>query len=238
MTRPHAIIIGASSGIGYALAEKLTSTHIVTALARRVDRMEPLAKLGANVQAVDVTEFNALENIVKQAVAAHGKLSVMVYCAGLQVIKPLRATSLADIQALMNVNVTGAIVCGRLFVSRLLTLDDAVFCAVSSIAARVPEPGILVYSAAKAALENLIVGLAKEGAPRRAVGVAPGWLDTEMTQSYGRIYDDAFRERLTKESPRGIASVASVVDAIDYLISDRAGHVTGQIITVDGGHSL
>ena len=82
------------------------------------------------------------------------------------------------------------------------------------------EPAIVPYAASKAGLDALIKGLARELAPRRAVGVAPGWLDTEMTQAHARLYGAEFKEALEKRSPAGAATVESIVDAIAFLNPD------------------
>ena len=157
---------------------------------------------------------------------------------GLQSIKPIRGLKVTDIQDVVTANLTAAIVFARLFASQRVSESEAVFCAISSIAAQRPEPGIVTYSVAKAGLEALVKGMSRECGPRRAVGVAPGWLDTEMTQSFPNIYNEAFRERLASEAPRGIATIESVSDMVLYLMSDQCCHITGQIITIDGGASL
>ncbi|HYJ83613.1 MAG TPA: SDR family oxidoreductase [Allosphingosinicella sp.] len=236
--RGHALVIGASSGIGRAVAERLAPTHSVTALARRTDRLEALAPLGIEIASCDATDFEALGRAVEAAVAKRGKISSLVLCAGLQKIKPLRITKADELGEMLRVNLQLPLVLGGLFTSRKLTHDDAVYCAVSSIAAARPEPGIVAYAAAKAGLEAMVKGLAREAAPRRVVAVAPGWLDTEMTQSYANIYNEEFRERLGKSAPRGIATVESVVDCIEFLLSPAAGFITGEVIRVDGGAVL
>ena len=89
----------------------------------------------------------------------------------------------------------------------------------------------------KSGLDSMIRGLAKEAAPRRFVGVAPGWLDTEMTQNQA-LYNESFKENLEKISPLGITDLDDVVQAIDFLTSKKAASITGQIICVDSGSSL
>jgi gluconate 5-dehydrogenase len=234
----HALIVGASSGIGRAVAERLASKMAVTALARRVERLESLRPLGVEAIACDASQADQLEQAVQDAVARGGKISSMVYCAGLQKIKPLRLMKPAEISELLRINLEAPLVLAGLFTSRRVTTDDAVFCAVSSIAAARPEPGIVAYAAAKAGLDAMIKGLAREAAPRRAVAVAPGWLDTEMTQAYATIYDEQFKSDLARTSPRGIATVDAVVDCIDFLLSPAAGYITGEVIRVDGGAAL
>lgn len=234
----HALIVGASSGIGRAVAERLAPKMAVTALARRLDRMESLKPLGVETIACDASQAEQLEQAVQDSVARGGKLSAIVYCAGLQKIKPLRLMKPAEIGELLRINLEAPLVLAGLFTSRRVTTDDSVFCAVSSIAAARPEPGIVAYAAAKAGLDAMIRGLAREAAPRRAVAVAPGWLDTEMTQANSALYTDQFKSDLERRSPRGIATVEAVVDCIEFLLSPAAGYITGEVVRVDGGAAL
>ena len=234
----HVLVVGASSGIGRAVVERYARTEVVTAIARRTDRLASLAEQGVHVVTCDATDFAALETAINESVSRAGPLSAMVYCAGVQTIKPLRSLKATDLPAVMNVNLMAPLFLAKCFASQRVSKTDAVFCAVSSVAGQRPEPGIVAYSVAKAGLNALIKGMGKELGPRRAVGVAPGWLDTELTQGFKHIYNDEFRSALAKRSPAGIATVDSVVDVIEFLLSEKARHVTGEIITVDGGAVL
>lgn len=238
VSQRHAIVIGGSSGLGLALANRLISSHKVTAVARRIDRMQELVDLGATVLGGDISQIDKIPELFEEAVAQNGKIDDVIFSAGMQLIKPMRILKPQEISDVITTNLTAAIVCGRMFASPKITNTDAVYCAVSSIAAQRPEPAIIPYAAAKAGLEALIKGLARECSPRRAVGVAPGWLDTEMTQSYAQVYNDGFKAELEKRAPRGIASIEQVVDLILYLLSPSAGSITGQVVTIDGGASL
>ena len=117
-------------------------------------------------------------------------------------------------------------------------LTALVYCAVSSVSALRPGPGIVAYSVAKAGLNALITGMAKELGLRRAVGVAPGWIDTEMNQAFKHVYSEDFQVALDQRSPAGIATVDSVVNAIEFLLSDKACNIPGEMLTMDGGAIL
>jgi NAD(P)-dependent dehydrogenase (short-subunit alcohol dehydrogenase family) len=234
----HILVVGASSGIGRAVAERFAGSGPVTAVARRTDRLADLAAAGIATLAADVTDLAAIGGLVQAAVAERGLLTGLVYCAGVQVIKPMRSLGVDEVERLYRTNLVAPTLFAAAFGSARVSTRDAVFCAVSSVAAQRPEPAIVPYAASKAGLDALIRGLARELAPRRAVAVAPGWLDTEMTQAHARLYGDAFKAELEKRSPAGAATVDSVVDAIAFLMSPQARHVTGEILRVDGGATL
>jgi gluconate 5-dehydrogenase len=234
----HILVVGASSGIGRAVAERFAQQGAVTALARRTDRLAELAAAGIATIAADVTDLAAIGGVLQAAVAERGPLTGLVYCAGVQIIKPMRSLGVDEVERLYKTNLVAPTLFAAAFGSARISTRDAVFCAVSSVAAQRPEPAIVPYSASKAGLDALIRGLARELAPRRAVAVAPGWLDTEMTQAHARMYGAEFKEALEKRSPAGAATVESVVEAIAFLMSPQARHVTGEILRVDGGATL
>lgn len=234
----HALVIGASGGIGLGLVKRLSPTHRITAVARRTERLAELEALGVSTIAADMSDLGAIPEVIRLAVERGGVLSSLTYCAGMQKIMSMRTMSAAEIEMLYTLNLTAPTVLAGQFASRRVSADDGVFCLVSSIAARRPEAGIVAYGASKAGAEALLRGMAREIGPRRAVGVAPGWLDTEMTRAYPHLYGAEFKEQLAKASPAGPATVDAVIDCIQFLLSSQAGSITGEIITVDGGAAL
>ena len=236
--KEHVVIVGGSSGIGRALALHLAESCHVAVLARRTGVLKELESVSKifSVKA-DVSSFDDMSYGLEECVKRFGKIDKLIYCAGIQIVKPHRMMGHIDFDSLYEVNLRGALYASKLFCSSKISEKNGVFCAISSIAAVKPEPGIIGYSVMKAALDNMIRGLAKESAPRRFVGVSPGWLDTEMTQNQF-VYGGAFKEALEKKSPLGLTNVEDVVNAVEFLISNKSASITGQVLCVDSGSSL
>lgn len=236
--RPHVAVVGGTGGIGLAIARQLVSSSNVTIMGRRLSLFAGLEGEGFGCVELDVLQLDRIKPSLEAAVGQHGPLSALVYCAGKQEIRPLRMSQAADMAALVTVNLTAAMVCAGLFASNRVSLPSGVFCAISSTAAGRAEGGIVPYAATKAGLNALIRGMAREAAPRRAVAVAPGWIETDMTRSFPRLYTEEFKEKLAKATPLGLTPIEAVVQAVEFLLSPRAAHITGEVITVDGGASL
>lgn len=234
------IIFGASSGIGESTAKLLESEgYNVIVCARRQEKLRALQTKTANIYPCDVTDYESVEKNISTIVQDHGKIKSIVYCSGIQYIAPLRLNKMDNVESLFKTNILGLINVLRVFSSkRVASFNDSSFVAISSIAGQKPEPGILAYSATKAALNNLIVGAAKELAPIRINGVSPGFLETEMTQSFKNIYTDNFIDDLQKRYPLGLPTVDDVSNMVSFLISSKARKITGQVIDVDGGGIL
>ena len=177
-----------------------------------------------------------IEEFVKRVTKNYGKFDNLIFCAGIQNIKPLRVMRVDEIIQIFNINLISAMIFAKAFSSKKISNPNASIIFISSIASYKPETGILAYSASKAALNNFIKGAAKELSPIRVNGVAPGFLKTEMTKKFSHIYTDDFIKELDKNSPVGLANIDDVVDTIEFLIN--SSHITGEIITVDGGAIL
>jgi NAD(P)-dependent dehydrogenase (short-subunit alcohol dehydrogenase family) len=235
--KPHAVVLGSSGSVGLACARKLSKSHNVSCLSRRGINFNVEEFEGVSIFC-DVLKSESIKLAFEESISRFGKISTLVFCVGLQLIKPARLLKDDDIQSVIETNFSSLVKVSSLFASQRFSDVNAVMCVVSSVAAKSPEPGIVLYSASKAAVEALVVGLAKELAPKRVVGVAPGWMDTDMTRAYPYIYNEEYIEELKKKSPLGLVTVDDVANAIVHLTSTKAVKITGQIITIDGGASL
>lgn len=235
----HIAVYGATSGIGRALVETFQSCNKISAFGRRGSLLEEISAASDNIRGYqcDVSDKSNVQMETQKAVHDNGKIDVLIYTAGLQILKPHRLMSQQEFHDSYGANLGGALNVSSVFCSKKISNSDAVFCAITSVAATLAESGMLAYSAEKSAMQTLIKGLAKEVAPKRFVGIAPGFLDTPMTQSQN-FYSDAVREQINSQSPLGLISMTDVLEAVKFITSKAAKSITGQILVVDGGFSV
>ena len=239
MNKKNVLVIGASSGIGRAISINLSKDYNIIAIARRKDKLETLKEYGIQPEIFDVTQTEKIGKFVKELINKFGKLASMVYCAGVQSIKPLRMLKVEETKSMFDVNYFGALFFSKAFASKPVHVkENPSIVFISSIAGQKPEVGIINYSASKAAIDNLTKGLAKEIAPIRVNAIAPGFLKTEMTEKFKHIYNDEFISNIEKQYPLGLGEAEDIADMVRFLISEKASYVTGNIIRMDGGGAL
>jgi 3-oxoacyl-[acyl-carrier protein] reductase len=233
------LIVGASSGIGKSIAELLVKDMTVVAVARRKDRLDNLRRLGVITKQFDVTDFDEIQPFVKQISKEHGKISSLIYAAGVQDISTIKSIQISKAKEMFDVNFFGAMWFAKAFSNKLIrSKSNPSIIFISSIAGDHPETGILNYSASKAALNNLTKGLAKEIAPVRVNAIAPGFLRTEMTEKFQDIYNEDFIRNMEKSLPLGLGDVEDIAQLARYLLSEESKYITGNILKLDGGGSL
>ncbi len=225
MSKKHALIVGASSGLGYECVKRFSKKYNVTGISRRGSVPDGLDLSSVQGLSCDATNPDDLRASMQEAIDNFGKFSLIIVSSGHQNIKPVRAFKLHESLDLVSVNFLIPFNVSTLFASHKFSMPDAILCFVSSIAAIRPESGIVLYGATKAAVESM-------------VAVSPGWLDTPMTRNYSHIYNEEFLNNMKNRSPLGVVDVSDVVEAIDFLTSESAAKITGQVLVIDGGISL
>ncbi|MEV4410995.1 oxidoreductase [Catellatospora sp. NPDC049609] len=187
MTRV-AIVTGASAGIGEATARRLHELGFtVYAVARRLDRMAPLAALGVHTAAVDVTDDAALVALVERVVAESGRIDVLVNNAGYGSFGALEDVPMDEARRQFEVNVFGAARLCQLVLPHLRAGGAGRIINVSSVGARMYQPLGSWYHATKYALEGLSDCLRVELRPLGidVVVIQPGGVETEFPRVAG-----------------------------------------------------
>lgn len=235
------VVTGGSRGIGAATVRRFVElgARVGFGWHAREDEAEALAGgLGESVLArrADVRDDGAVAGLVAATVERWGGLDVAVANAGIWEGARIEVMSPAEWQRTVEVNLTGTFHLCRHAVPALRERGGGAIVVVSSTAGQRGEAGHGHYAATKGAQISLAKSLAVELAPAiRVNAVAPGWVDTEMSA-------DALEERreaILAEIPLGrVATAGDVADAIAYLASDRARHVTGEVLNVNGGSVL
>jgi NAD(P)-dependent dehydrogenase (short-subunit alcohol dehydrogenase family) len=233
--RERIVVAGATGGIGAALARRLAARGAEPfLLARDPARLAALgAELGAPWRAVDVTDAPAL----KAALAEAGTpLRGLAFCIGSILLKPAGRLTEADFLDAFRLNALAAAMAVQAAMPALAAGQGSVV-LFSSVAARKGFANHAAISAAKAAVEGLAVALAAELAPQVRVNcIAPILTKTQLAEPLTRSPQMA--EAIARQHP--IPRLGEAEDAAalaDFLLSDAAGWITGQVIGVDGGRS-
>jgi NADP-dependent 3-hydroxy acid dehydrogenase YdfG len=184
------VITGASSGLGEATARHLAAQGAKLVLgARRVDRLQALARelgLGAGAAVVtNVTDAAQVKALVDGAVAAHGRIDVMLNNAGLMPHSPLGRLKIADWDRMIDVNLKGVLYGIAAALPHMTRQKGGHIINVASVAAYKVRPGSAVYAATKAAVRMLSEGLRQEVKPYniRTTIISPGAVQSELLQS-------------------------------------------------------
>ncbi|MEU4571595.1 2,3-dihydro-2,3-dihydroxybenzoate dehydrogenase [Nonomuraea sp. ATR24] len=244
----HALVTGAGRGIGEAVASQLaglgaavTVVDVDAGLAGRVAARLREAGHLATARPADVSDAAAVERAVAEAEAEFGPPGILVNVAGVLALGPVLEFGDADWQRLFAVNADGVFHTSRAVARRMVARGDGVIITVGSNAAGVPRAHMAGYAASKAAATMFTKCLGLELAPHgiRCNVVAPGSTDTAMQRAMTADPVKGAPEMYRLGIPLGrIADPADVADAVVFLASDRARHITLHDLYVDGGASL
>jgi NAD(P)-dependent dehydrogenase (short-subunit alcohol dehydrogenase family) len=251
LTGRRAIVTGASSGIGTAVALALAEAGADVAGcgleaadsegARRF--LAGAAEHGrrAFYQTVDVAEAAAARAFVRWAAEQLGGIDFVISNAGRNLFAGVEKSDEALWEANLNLNLAAHWRVSQAAKPFLDQAEQPVVVIMASIQAYRTRPGVFPYNVAKAALTGLVQSMALEWGPHiRAVGVAPGYIDTPMNAAlFAQAPDPAAkRAEAVALHPVGRLGKASEVGALcAFLCSPLAGFISGNTILIDGGRS-
>ncbi len=229
MTQRVALVTGARTGIGRAIAERLLRDgYALGFVTHKEDEAaaDELRRLGTLHHAWgDLADATEPQRIVAEVADHFGRIDVLVNNAGLSTAKPALELTADDFDRTFDVDVRAALLASQEAARRMT--DGGVIVNITSVHEHVPRPGFAVYASAKAALGMLTRGLALELAPKiRVVSVAPGAIATERN-----VEADDLAPEIPLGRPGTPEEVAAVVA---WVASPEASYVSGASIVVDG----
>lgn len=231
MATPRTVLItGGNRGIGFSIAERfIADGHRVAVTARSGE-----GPTGALTVTADVTDGGSLDTAIAEVEAALGPIEVVVANAGITRDMLLIRMSDDDFEDVINTNLSGVFRVVKRGIKSMMKQKFGRVILISSVVGLYGSPGQVNYSAAKAGLVGLARSLTRElgGRGITANVIAPGFIDTDMTQAL----PEAQREAYLGSIPAGrFATPDEVAAAVVWLAGDEAAYISGAVIPVDGG---
>jgi glucose 1-dehydrogenase len=251
----NALVTGASSGIGRAVAVALGAAGAAVAVnhvgdadaaAIVVAKIEAAGGAAFAVQA-DVSQEAAVEAMFAETLRRFGTLDILVNNAGVQRDAPFHAMTLAQWRTVIEVNLTGQFLCARAavreflrrgVVERVSRAAGKIIC-MSSVHQEIPWAGHVNYAASKGGIKLLMESLAQEVAPHRirVNAIAPGAIRTPINRAAWET-KAAYDSLMTLVPYRRIGEPDDIARAAVWLASDESDYVVGATLFVDGGMTL
>ncbi len=237
-----ALITGASRGIGSQIAYKLAMRGIVVLI--NYSRSEEAAlKLAQDIRReggvcdvvkFDVSNFDEVGSAVEDVIKKHKRIDYLVNNAGITKDNLILRMSKDEIDTVIDINLKGALNCSRHVGKYMVKNKFGVIVNISSVVALMGNAGQSNYSASKAGLIGLTKSLARELGSRniRVNAVAPGYIETEMTEKLNVLQKKALMGNLVIKR---LGTPEDVANVVEFLLSEEASYITGEVINVSGG---
>ncbi len=239
------VITGGSRGIGRGIALRLASlgADIVFSYNKNKDAALKLEseikalKVKGKSYCVDVKDFSKVKEWVADIKKDFGKIDILINNAGIIIDKALMMMTEDDWSQVIDTNLNGTFNVSRACIVDFLKAKKGNIINISSISGVIGLPRQVNYSASKGGMNAFTKALAKEVAAYgiRVNAIAPGFIETEMLSAM----TDEQKNKINEIVPLGrIGRVEDVAGCVEFLLSDSAKYITGQIIKVDGGLAI
>jgi NAD(P)-dependent dehydrogenase (short-subunit alcohol dehydrogenase family) len=223
------LVVGGTSGIGLETTKILSNQNRVIVLSRTYKNLDGL--INVYFHSVDVTksaeEFPQIDE----------SIDGLVYCPGTINLKPLKSLKLEDFQNDFEVNVLGAVKVINKYFNNLKSAGKSSIVLFSTVAVQTGMPYHASIAASKGAVEGLTRTLAAEFAPDILVNcIAPSITNTPLAD---KLLNNEAKIKVSEERHplKRIGSAEEIAQAVEFLLSEKSGFITGQIIKIDGGIS-
>jgi 3-oxoacyl-[acyl-carrier protein] reductase len=233
-----ALITGASQGIGRACALVLAEAGATVALAAR--NQEKLDEVAAQISsaggqssvfALDVTNEEQVKATVKEILAKHGRVDVLVNNAGVTKDQLFMRMKRADWDTVIHTNLTSAFLLSQAVISSMMKQRWGRIVNITSVVGQTGQAGQVNYAASKAGLIGLTMAMAREVASRNITcnAVAPGFIVTS-------VLSDELKAKMNEQIPLGRQGTdVEIANAVKFLASEEASYITGHVLNVNGG---
>lgn len=237
--KKYILVTGASSGIGEATARYLAScSYNLVLVARRKELLEKIAgELDTDVICIpfDLKNIEQIEDIFSGCKENGIKLDGMVHCAGINRDLPIAVNDIEIMEEVTRVNYYAFVELGKFFSKRKYSNEGSSIVAISSLAVVSRAKGMLTYAASKSALNTAVSVMAKEFVKRkiRVNSIMPAFVDTQMAKDMDTALGDL--ETKLQKQPLGIIEPIDIAYLVEFLLSEKAGKITGAEIPVSAG---
>ncbi|MFQ5913807.1 MAG: SDR family NAD(P)-dependent oxidoreductase [Nitrospinota bacterium] len=238
-----AVVTGASSGIGKAIAAGLADAGADVVAAGRngealdasVKEIESLGRRGlaATVDVADEESVNAFRDKVKDS---FGAIHILVNSAGVTVRKPILEMSLKEWDTVLRTNLTGCFLVSKAFGPMLIEQGWGRVINISSIRMHVTSPGLTAYASSKGGIVPFTKTLALEWVKYGVTAnvIAPGYVDTPLVE-YVKDLPEVYKDTLRPIPMGRWGRPDEVAQVAVFLASEASAYMTGQVVVVDGG---
>lgn len=238
------VITGGSKGIGRSVAIKFAEENAKVVIVHydpdevaskdTLDLLNSMGVAGAESHRVDVSSFEAVNALFKEILSRFKKIDVLVNNAGITRDTLLMRMNEDVWDSVIEVNLKSVFNCTRAVVRAMSKQRSGRIVSISSVSGQTGNVGQANYAASKAGIMGFLKTVAREVASRGVTvnGVAPGFIDTEMTA----VLPEQVKSGFLQQIPLGrLGRPEEVAEAVYWLCSDAAGYITGQVIHVNGG---
>ncbi|MFC1838831.1 3-oxoacyl-[acyl-carrier-protein] reductase [Thermodesulfobacteriota bacterium] len=242
-TQRIVVITGGSKGIGRTVALRFAEENPIIVIAHydpdesaSDETLEMLNRLNIECESrrVDVSSKSEVDNLFKDILSKYGRVDTLVNNAGITKDGLLMRMSESDWDLVLNVNLKSVFNCTQTIIRSMIKNKKGSIVNIASVSGQMGVAGQANYSASKAGIMGFTKTVAREVASRGITvnAVAPGFIQTEMTDALPRKTIDAYLQQI----PLGrLGTTEDVAETVYWLCSDSASYITGQIIHVNGG---
>jgi acetoacetyl-CoA reductase len=237
-----AIVTGGARGIGAAITTALarSGVHVAAGYSRNAQAAEELAgKLGAEGASVSVHQGNVGEpadcnRVVDEVMRLRGRVDYLVNNAGITVDKTMRKMTIEDWHAVLRINLSGAFSMSKAVLEHMIDRGFGRIVNISSLIGQTGGIGQANYAASKSGLFGMTQSLAREVARKGITAncVAPGFIETEMVAA---VPEEVLAKLLEGVPVGRLGQASEIARAVQFLVDDDAGYITGSVISVNGG---